>query len=123
MDVLISENQLPKNAGVVVVILNNYDEFYQVLDYSFHILKCDTHVAYENYKNYIKKMITNRNSLYVCFIIKGQKYSEDEETLIKFYLPLTGVSTCKKYFDFQFNFQSSFVYLDEKDSDDYDFGL
>ncbi len=123
MDVLISENQLPKNAGGVVVILNNYDEFYQVLDYSFHILKCDNHVAYENYKNDIKKMITNRNSLYVCFIIKGQKYSEDEETLIKFYLPLTGVSTCKKDFDFQFNFQSSFVYLDEKDSDDYDFGL
>ena len=44
MDVLISENQLPKNAGVVVVILNNYDEFYQVLDYSFHILKCDNMV-------------------------------------------------------------------------------
>ena len=113
MEVLISTNSLPQNARFITVELENYEEFYDILDYSFHILKCAPFL-YDDYLSKVRAIAKEQKELYICFEIKGQFHSEFSNP-IRFYLACTGVTSWKKDYSIQLNFMSAVVCLSERD--------
>lgn len=101
MEVFVCSSELPKNSGVINFVLDDFNEFYEVMDLSYFILQCKNRISFSNHKESINDLSFNVENLFVCFIINKGKYVD---TPIMFFLKCLDYTFYRDVLSIQFDF-------------------